>query len=472
MGLYQIVLSTFAVLLTISCSGTPITLSRMITKDRATGGKNENSIITAGFTLTLILALPLFLTFTFGHKYFNFIFTDNRAMNLFLIILPSLIFNSIYAVMRGVFWGKKDFLPYSAIELLEEALMILVGIILISKTTDVYVGTERAIIAVLISYLFSFTLSSIYFFIRGGRLKNPKNNMLPLAFSAIPVTAMKTANSFINSLVSILLPLRLVASGLTSSQALSEFGIAFGMSMPLLFIPSTLIGSFTLVLIPEISENYYKGKDTMLKENILKAIKTSTVISCLFIPVFIAVGKEIGSVIYANDVSGKYLAWASFLMLPMGLSSLTTSILNSMGYEKRTLVYYIISAILMLVIIYVLPLFLGIYSLIVAFGVVFILTTILNVTFMFKIKKAPKFLHFIALCVLLIIPVTILGVLLKNLIVSYLGNLFTVILVSIILTLVWFSLCCVFDLVDGEKIKDKILSFVRRGNKFKKCKQR
>ncbi len=471
MGLYQIVLSAFAVLLTICCSGTPITVSRMITKNRAIGEQTENSIITAGFTLTIIIALPLFLIMFFGHKNFAFIFTDNRAMRLFLIILPSLVFNSVYAVMRGVFWGKKDFLPYSAIELLEEAVMIFVGIILVSKASDVYTGTKRAIVAVFVSYVFSFTVSSVLFFIRGGKIKNPKKHLLPLTASAIPITAMKATNSLINSLVSILLPLRLVASGLTSSQALSEFGIAFGMSMPLLFIPSTLIGSFTLVLIPEISENYYKGKDFNLKQDILKAIKTSTVVSCLFIPVFIAVGKEIGTVIYMNDISGKYLAWSAFLMLPMGLSSLTTSILNSMGHEKRTLVYFIISAILMLISIYVLPLFMGIYSLIVAFGIVFTLTTVLNLLYLHKIKKAPKYLNFIALSIFLIIPVTILGVLIKNLVVTYLGNLLTVIFVSVTLSLIWLALCSVFGLVDAKRLKDKVLSFFRWNNKWQKSKK-
>ena len=134
-----------------------------------------------------------------------------------------------------------------------------------------------------------------------------KKELLPLASSALPVTVMRATNSTINSLVSIILPLRLVASGLSSNDALSQFGATFGMSMPLLFIPTTLISSFILVLVPELSENYYKGQNETLKKNILKAIKISVFVACLFIPVFIAVGKEIGVAIYNNPVSGKYL---------------------------------------------------------------------------------------------------------------------------------------------------------------------
>ena len=40
-GLYQVALSVFALLLTISCSGTPITVSRLMTKYKAQNQENR-----------------------------------------------------------------------------------------------------------------------------------------------------------------------------------------------------------------------------------------------------------------------------------------------------------------------------------------------------------------------------------------------------------------------------------------------
>ena len=82
-----------------------------------------------------------------------------RCINIFKVIMPGLVFTSVYAVLRGVFWGNKDFLPYSIIELLEEICMIVCGIALISFSKDVYQGAFSAGVAVLISYIFSFTLA-------------------------------------------------------------------------------------------------------------------------------------------------------------------------------------------------------------------------------------------------------------------------------------------------------------------------
>lgn len=54
---------------------------------------------------------------------------------------------------------------------------------------------------------------------------------------------MRTSNAIVNSAISLLLPARLIAAGFTSNEAMSEIGIAMGMSMPILSIPSTLIGA-------------------------------------------------------------------------------------------------------------------------------------------------------------------------------------------------------------------------------------
>jgi len=161
-GLYQVALSVFALLLTVVCSGTPITVSRLMTKYRAEGKTDKVfKVISAGISFTLAVALPVALFFMVFGKKFTFMFADERCMKIFLVLVPGLVFTSVYSVLRGVFWGNKDFLPYSVTELLEEACMIIVGIVLISRTTDVYQGAFRAGVAVLVSYIFSFS-SRIY----------------------------------------------------------------------------------------------------------------------------------------------------------------------------------------------------------------------------------------------------------------------------------------------------------------------
>ncbi len=456
-GLYQVALSVFALLLTACCSGTPITVSRLMTKYKAEGKKERvNKVITAGLSLTLFTAIPLCLAFFFMRGHLGFLFADSRCESIFLIVLPGLIFTSVYSVLRGVFWGNKDFLPYSIIELLEEICMIVVGIVLISFATDVYQGAFRAGVAVLVSYVFSFTLATIVFFIRKNKLRNPISELKPLITSAAPVTAMRTANSFAMSLVSIILPLRLIAAGISEAQAMSMFGAAMGQSIPILFIPTTLIGSFTLVLVPEMAENYYKKNYFYLKRDIEKALKFTIMVACVFIPVFTVCGEEIGIIIFDNADSGKYLSASAFLMLFMAISNITTSMLNSIGKEHKTLIYFIISAAFMLLSILFLPRYIGIYSLLVGFVFVFGLTALFNLRLLNKeCVQKPQYLKFLLIVTLLTLPVILFGFLLKTLLLPALGILFTFFICSAVLVIAMFLLYLCLDIVKVNAIKVK-----------------
>ena len=466
-GLYQVALSVFALLLTLCCSGVPITVSRLMTKYRAENREDKvQKVISAGLLFTVLVVLPILAVFFIWTDKFEFLFADKRCISIFLVVLPGLIFTSIYSVLRGVFWGDKDFLPYSIIELLEEICMIVVGIILINSATDVYQGAFRAGIAVLCSYVFSFILAFIVFFIRKHKFKNPKSEFKPLLLSSVPITAMRSANSLTSSLVSIILPIMLVQAGLSINNAMSSFGALMGQALPLLYIPTTLIGSFILVLVPEISENFYKKNYFYLKRDIEKSIKFTALLTCVFAPIFLVCGNEIGVLVFSSHECGTHLTACAFLMFFMSLSSITTSMLNSIGLENKTLFYYIIGGLLMLISICVLPNILGIYSLVVGFFALYGLTTILNLKLINKnCVQKPKYKSFLLYSLILILPTALFGIIIKKLILPLLGSFLTLIVSSGLMVIFYILLCVGFNLVSTEFIVQKFAF------KFKRKKQ-
>ena len=469
-GMYQVALSVFGLVYTICCSGTPVTVSRLMTKYKAENNHLKvQQIISSGLALTLACAIPVCLFFVFFKNSLSFVFADKRCLNVFLVILPGLIFTSIYSVLRGVFWGNKDFLPYSIIELLEEICMIICGIVLINKATSAYQGAIRAGLAVLLSYLLSFTLSVIVFFVRKNKLKNPYPQLKTLLASATPITAMRTASSFAVSLVSIILPARLIASGLSKSQALSSFGAAVGQALPILFIPTTLIGSFTLVLIPEISENFYKKQHYYLKRDIEKAIKFSSVLTAFFIPIFLVCGQEIGVIIFGSTKCGTYLSASAFMMLFMSLSNLSTSMLNSIGLEHKTLGFYVLGGGLMLLSIWFLPKYIGIYALLVGFAFVYGLTALLNLILLNKnCVQKPKYVRFIVSASLLIIPSAMFGFMLEKLLLSVLGVFLTFIITAILTAIFNALLYFGFGILNFNSTIKKIKDILRSKKIIKK----
>ena len=463
-GAYQVALSVFGFLFTLIASGTPITLSRLMTKYRAENKPERVAkAITAAISYTLCIAIPVcFTLYLLGDK-LSFLFADKRSQTAFFILLPALIFTSVYSVLRGVFWGNKDFLPYSVIELLEEICMIVVGIIVITFMHDKTQGAIGASIAVITSYVLSFTLATIMFFARKGKLANPKSEFKPIILAATPITAMRTVNALAISLVSVILPHRLLAAGFTESEAMSLFGSAAGQAIPLLFIPTTLIGSFTLDLIPDISENFYKKKSRALKLDVEKAVKFTSVLTCFFIPVFFVCGKHLGIIIFDSAECGEYLTASAYLMLFMGLSNITTSILNSIGCETRTLLYCVIGGVLMLVSIWVLPAYIGIYALLVGFSFVYVITTLLNIYLLKKkCPEKPEIYKYLGSSLAITFPALILGAMAERLLINVFGLFFTFLICSTIMCVFYGLLAFGFNLISFEIIKGKTKRFLFR----------
>ncbi|MGN0804356.1 MAG: oligosaccharide flippase family protein [Candidatus Coproplasma sp.] len=422
-GIYQICLSVFAVFLTASSSGIPVTVSRLIAKNYATGTpKAKHAVVSAGVICSLLFTVPIALILFLTRNYYGFLFPDGECVNIFIILLPGLILTSVYAVMRGSFWGNKQFLPYSIIELAEDAVMVICGCILIQFTAGAQSGARASIIAVLVSYVFSFVVSLCWYFITGGRFVRPKNQFKPLFTASLPVTAMRTSTSVLNSCVAMFLPALLShACGYSNAEALSIYGAVLGMGVPILFMPNSLIGSIAVVVAPEMSENFYAKRTNLLKRDIERTVKSSILIATVLIPFTYATGKDLGIFLYANQLSGQIISYFSFMMLPMCLAMITTTVLNSMHYEVRTLIYYSIGAGAMLVCIFALTPLLGIYAYMVGLTLSFIISAILNLALLKKNCPNVKYASYTIRSIVICFFACLFGQLLSNLLVGVLG---------------------------------------------------
>ena len=122
-----------------------------------------------------------------------------------------------------------------------------------------------------------------------------------------------------------------------------------------------------------------------MRANVEKALMISACVSMLIIPVFIGAGPYIGELIYNNRQSGVYLSFAAAAMLPMSLAMISTSLLNSMGMEKKTLIYYLAGAALLLSCVIFLPRVIGNYGLIAGYLLNFTVNSLFNIRLLKKI---------------------------------------------------------------------------------------
>jgi stage V sporulation protein B len=200
----------------------------------------------------------------------------------------------------------------------------------------------------------------------------------------LPITAVRTGASLVNSAVAVLFPALLQKAGYDYTQAMQTYGVLTGMAIPVLSIPITLISGLSLVLMPELSSDFYAKNYQRLKENILRGLASAFAISCGLIPFFFALGADMGGVIYANSLSGELIANGCFLLLPMSLSMISTSILNSLGKEKFTFLVYFIGAGGMIALLWIFTPYLYEYAYLVALLFNFSFTAVCNLILLYK----------------------------------------------------------------------------------------
>jgi len=473
LGEYQVSFSIFMVLLTVISSGLPFIISRITAGYKAKHDiVSERKIITAGTIISFVLSILLCIIVLLFVPVLKHIFADKRCVTILLLLLPALVFSSVYSAIRANFWGKGNYLALCSTELVEEVARVIVFMVLICGAITSNSGANLLAISMSIACAISALVVVVYYFAKGGRFKRTKSKQIykELIKKSAPITGVRIAASLIQPLIALIVPIRLVAAGYTSSQALSLFGIAMGMTLPFLFIPSTITGSLSTALVPDLSSAVASGDYNYISSRVISAIKFTIFISVLFIPLYIGAGAQIGQFFYDNMQSGVMLSSSAWILLPLGLTNISSSLLNSLGYEIKSMRNYILGAILLLLSIWFLPNIIGINALIWAFGLCFVITSILNLKMISKIiNKKLNMLKPIIIQVLIAVPSASICSLFVNLLANFIPLFFALAISCFVGTVCQVLLCFVFNIIEIEpikvKIKQKLKIFKRKSKK-------
>lgn len=423
LGVYQVANSLFGVFLTVGVGGLPVTVSRFIARFKAENSPlKETQTVSAGLLLSVFLsAVPALLFFIFGNL-LSPLLPDERCLPVLKILLVGSIFAAAFAVLRGQLWGNKRFLAPTLFELLEESALVIAGVTFLCLDGEMSL-LERAAWASTLSYLLSFTVALLFFFLEKNKLGSPLPLAKSLLGSTLPITATRIANSLLSSAVAVILPNMLMRAGATNAEAMKLFGVLSGMVIPVLFIPATLIGSLSLVLSPQLSEDYYKGNREQLQKNIERGLTAAALLAGLLVPVVFVLGEEIGRIVFSSQTAGEMLKNGSPMLLPMSLAMLSTTVLNALGFEKQTFRFYFIGAAALTTSILFLPTYVGAYSYLIGMGLNFTVTTVCNLCYLQK--HAPlkrKFYRNIFLVTASVLPVSLFGQFAKSICVRWLGE--------------------------------------------------
>jgi len=398
-GLYQLIFSVYVLVSTFASSGISTAVTRLTAEELALGSKKGTiKILRRSLQLTSIIALLSTVVVYFGADFIaTTLLEDSRAIPALKILPISLIFMGISSCLRGYFIARRNVTPNAVTQLLEQAIRIILVLILVKKFAQHGLAICCAAVIfgdIVAEILACGILAATYFFdvkklnILSGRARPPYPIVSKILHISMPITSGRYLNTLLRTAENILVPKNLAKYPLSSGRALSQFGMIKGMALPILFFPSAIINSISTLLIPEMSEAAAKKQDWLVKSATQNILKLTSVISYIFAAIFLFAGDEIGTLIYNEKDVGFLLKALSPIVPLMYLDSISDGILKGLDQQVFSFRTAISDSVIRIILILIFLPVTGLYGFIAIMYLSNFLTCFLNVGRLLKISGA------------------------------------------------------------------------------------
>lgn len=456
LGIYQLTISVFFIFITLTSSGIPLAISRLSSNSIALNKDKTSNFTMAGLFISLSLAGISIIFINLANTIFYKIFSNQICYILLKSLCPAIVFSAVYSSLRASFWGRKKFFTYSIIELFEEFSALIILSALAIFCTNSKFTQSFPIFATNLSFLIAAILAVVLYLIQNGKVITSKIEILEICETATPITSVRLLTSLSSSFLALILPHRLMLFGLTHQCALETIGLFSGVVIPLCFIPSTLIGSLALILVPQLSENLAKGKN--LTSTLTKCYTFTIMTSALIVPIFISVPNQLCGILFSKAEAGPYLRFSAFAIIPLCINQISIAILNSIGGEKYGFINFVIGIIIAFTCVFFLTPHLSIYASIISMIIQPTIISILNIKRITKMLKIDiKKIASVLLYGLIFIPISIIA-LFTNSLLYFAPNILKIIItsiISVILMFIFAKYLGLFNINSVHKIIDK-----------------
>ncbi len=324
---------------------------------------------------------------------------DFRTKNAIYIVIFCIFLTGIENIIKNSLIGIKK-VKYTAIsEIIEQILRVVIVLSLLFFFAD----GDYAKIAFLI--IFGMTLSEIFSivfltFVYKKIYKTSKTTSDKVFASvvkvAIPISIASIFTNIISSASTLVLPERLILAGFSRDEALSSLGVVSGIAIPILILPIAIIGSFCMILMPNISKSRALGDSQNIIRKINKSFEATGLIGIPATAFLIYLANPIGRLFFKTEFEYLYIFILGYGMLILYYQITTSNILYGLGKEKKTVIHSIIGESFQFAITFLLCSIptINIYGYILGIALSPTIVTLLNCTYIFN-KYKFNFIKFL-----------------------------------------------------------------------------
>ena len=314
MGLYQLVMPVFSVLLSVTAIGLTAAVANLTAEYRALGreGAAEQVLRRCLVLLACLLVLPTLALLVFSDPISVYILGDARTRLGLLLLPPCVLLTGVENLHKHAFYGAGLVRPPAFSEVLEQVVRTcaVLGLLLLFLPQNPERTVGLIVAGMVICEVFSAcTLTLLWHRRQGGGGERERGRVLDrrIAKVALPVAATALLGNLMGSACAVIIPQKLVEGGMEVSQAVSAFGVMFGMSLPMLGLPTAFISALGLVLMSKLSQAAASGRWQEVRRRVSGAMMATSVLMLPAMALLAVLGPDLGVLLFREPTAGAYL---------------------------------------------------------------------------------------------------------------------------------------------------------------------
>ena len=318
LGLYQLLLPVYAVLLSLTSVGLTQAVSNLSARYEVLGNRRaihqlRGQAMKAFFLLAL---LPCGLLLAFSDAASVYILADARTRLGLMLLVPCLLLTGMENLHKHYFYGTGRVLPPALTELVEQVLkaVFILSLLRILQPSTPEKAVGSIVLGMILCEIVSAVTQVILFRAYLGSPHMLSGNPVDkhflrrqMAHIALPLGFAALLGNLISSLNALLIPRLLTLGGMDQGEAVSAYGVTFGMTLPMLMLPTAFLSALGLVLTPKLSQASALGKRETICSLVRRSVGTANRILIPALSLLAVLGSGLGVTLYKEPAVGDHL---------------------------------------------------------------------------------------------------------------------------------------------------------------------
>ena len=344
MGLYQLVMPVYSVLMSLTAVGVTSACSNLTSQHLALGNRRAaDQTVSTCLKLFFLALVPIGAAVILCSDAISvYLLGDARTQLGLILLVPCVALTGVENLHKHFFYGSGVVRPPATVELIEQFVRTIAVISLLLLFLPQYPERVVGLIVtgMVICEVFSSCTLVVLYRRRMGRrtLSGPgeagrvrRGRVLSIA---LPVGLNALLGNLLGAANSALIPQKLVEGGVDRSAAVSQFGVVCGMTMPMLSLPIVFLGALNLVMVPRLARACALNRPAEARRLISQTISAVSLLTLPCMAFMVVVGPDLGRAMFHQDGVGEYLIPLACVMAMSCGTSVLASALNGVGRQR------------------------------------------------------------------------------------------------------------------------------------------